>query len=62
MGEEPNDGGEDGSARPADDWDGGWEAHRIAQSDAWGRATPAQRLAWLEEAIELARPHRSASS
>jgi len=37
------------------EWDGGWHAHREAQLDAWCRATPAQRLAWLEQAMELAR-------
>jgi hypothetical protein len=37
-----------------DPWDGSWEGsqlHRLARTLA---ATPAQRLAWLEEAIELA--------
>lgn len=37
------------------DWDGGWRAHREAQLDAWCRATPAQRLAWLEDAMDFAR-------
>lgn len=38
-----------------DDWDGGWDWHRQAQERACLAATPAQRLAWLEEAIEFAR-------
>lgn len=41
---------DDGAAR----WDGSWQAHRQAQRRAWWTATPAQRLAWLEEAIALA--------
>ena len=36
-------------------WDGGWEAHRQAELEAWSRTTPEQRLAWLEAAIEFAR-------
>jgi hypothetical protein len=32
-----------------------WEAHRDEQIDAWLRTTPAQRLAWLEDAIAFAR-------
>jgi|GEM_PF-2239283 hypothetical protein len=32
----------------------GWEASRQASLDAALEATPAQRLAWLEEALELA--------
>lgn len=35
-------------------WDGGWEATRRHQSRLWAQATPAARLAWLEEAIRLA--------
>ena len=42
---------------PPGDWDGGWDASRARQIDGWLRATPAQRLAWLEEMIRLA--HRS---
>jgi hypothetical protein len=38
-------------------WEGGWEAHQRRQQDAWARTTPAQRLAWLEEAIRFA--HRA---
>lgn len=36
-------------------WDGGWHSHRQAQLDAWCSATPARRLAWLEEAMVFAR-------
>lgn len=37
-------------------WDaGGWEGARRAQEEAWLTTTPAQRLAWLEEAVELVR-------
>lgn len=32
----------------------GWEAHRRERLDLNLAATPAQRLAWLEEAIALA--------
>jgi hypothetical protein len=28
----------------------GWERHRDEQARAWLRLTPAERLAWLEEA------------
>jgi hypothetical protein len=35
-----------------DDWS--WEAHRIRQLVLGLEATPAQRLAWLEEMIVLA--------
>lgn len=38
-----------------EDWDGGWEAHERRQRQAWLRTTPAQRMAWLESAIEFAR-------
>jgi hypothetical protein len=40
-----------------DEWGASWEAHRIHQLTLALDATPAQRLAWLEEAIILA--HRS---
>lgn len=37
-------------------WDaGGWEGARRAQEEAWLATTPEQRLAWLEEAVELVR-------
>ncbi len=37
-----------------DDWEAGWEAHRRHQLTLALRASPAQRLAWLEEMIALA--------
>ena len=41
------------------DWDaGGWSGARQAQEDAWLATTPAERLAWLEEAIAF-RAHRT---
>jgi hypothetical protein len=40
--------------RVAEEWPVGWETHREAQLDRWLSATPAQRLAWLEEMIALA--------
>lgn len=40
--------------RSADDWEAGWEAHRVHQLTLGLAATPAQRLAWLEEMIALA--------
>ncbi|MGI9032630.1 MAG: hypothetical protein ACR2HY_02885 [Acidimicrobiales bacterium] len=45
---------ETASASDASDWDGGWESHRDAEEQACLAATPAQRLAWLEEAIAFA--------
>jgi hypothetical protein len=39
---------------PPDDWRVDWESHREAQRERWRAATPAQRLAWLEELIALA--------
>ena len=36
-------------------WPAGWEAHRKEQLRRWARATPARRLAWVEEAIEMIR-------
>jgi hypothetical protein len=33
---------------------GSWEGNREAQLRSWLKATPAQRLAWLEEALQLA--------
>lgn len=38
----------------SDDWEAGWAAHRRHQLTLALRATPAQRLAWLEEMIALA--------
>ncbi|MDQ6797038.1 MAG: hypothetical protein M3011_03255 [Actinomycetota bacterium] len=43
-----------GASEPGD-WDGGWHSHRRAQLDARCGATPAQRLAWLEQAMDFAR-------
>ena len=37
-----------------DDWEASWEADRRHQLALALRATPAQRLAWLEEMIALA--------
>ena len=37
-----------------DGWEADWEASRQAQLDAQMAATPAQRLAWLEDALRLA--------
>ncbi len=39
---------------PRDDWGAGWEAHRVHQLTLALSATPAQRLAWLEDMIVLA--------
>jgi len=39
---------------PPGDWRVDWESHREAQRERWLAATPAQRLAWLEEMIALA--------
>ena len=36
------------------DWPVSWEASREAQFRAMARATPAQRLAWLEQALRMA--------
>ena len=48
--------GQDESKRadPPADWDGGWEANERERLLMVLEATPAQRLAWLEEAIEFA--------
>jgi len=46
---------DDETARePGDDWQADWEAHRRHQLTMALAATPAQRLAWLEEMIALA--------
>ena len=43
------------------DWDaGGWEGAHQAQVEAWLATSPAQRLAWLEEAIAFARAANAA--
>ena len=36
------------------DWPVSWEASREAQFRAMAKATPAQRLEWLEQALRLA--------
>jgi hypothetical protein len=41
----------------ADEWPRGWAEHKRRQLRAFLASTPAQRLAWLEEMIELA--HRA---
>lgn len=51
----------------AGDWSAGWESQEIATRQASLAATPAQRLEWLEEAIEIAwatgaLPHEERSS
>lgn len=43
--------------RTLHDDDAAWSAHQDMQIDAWLTTTPAQRLAWLEEAIVFA--HRA---
>lgn len=40
--------------RAADDWGASFEARRLEQLTLGMTATPAQRLAWLEEMIVLA--------
>ncbi|OGT32639.1 MAG: hypothetical protein A2W28_13015 [Gammaproteobacteria bacterium RBG_16_51_14] len=37
-----------------DDWHADWKAHEAAQLKSWLTATPAQRLEWLEETLQLA--------
>jgi hypothetical protein len=39
---------------PEGDWHVDWEGHRRWQLTAAMEATPAQRLAWLEEVIRIA--------
>ena len=41
----------------ADPWDATWEGARKQHLDSTLAATPAQRLAWLEEMLDLA--HRA---
>ena len=46
------------SAKPdPSEWEVGWEAHRLRQLSFALAATPAERVAWLEEMIALA--HRT---
>lgn len=42
------------AAAHEDEWGAGWDAHRQRQLTFALDATPAQRLAWLEEAIAIA--------
>jgi hypothetical protein len=42
------------SKTPTHDWQAGWKDNERAQLRSWLKATPAQRLHWLEEAIKLA--------
>lgn len=44
--------GEHNASTPA--WQADWKDNERAQLRSWLKATPAQRLAWLEEAIKLA--------
>ena len=37
-----------------EDWECGWEAKRVRKFTLGLRATPAERLDWLEQMIELA--------
>lgn len=46
-----NDHGSDTSTR---DWQGDWEGNEQAELRSWLKATPAERLSWLEEAIRRA--------
>jgi hypothetical protein len=39
---------------PAYDWQADWKDNEQAELRSWLRATPAQRLAWLEDAMKLA--------
>jgi hypothetical protein len=45
---------ETGLAAGDPDWPRGWEEHKRRQLVSFLAATPAQRLAWLEEIIDLA--------
>jgi hypothetical protein len=47
----------DSKAEGKDAWGAGWEAHRRHQLTLGLRASPAERLRWLEEMIALA--HRT---
>jgi hypothetical protein len=40
---------------PREDWQADWEGHRQWQMTSALETTPAQRLAWLEEMLELMR-------
>jgi hypothetical protein len=39
---------------PEGPWPVSWEAARKAQLREWAKATPSQRLQWLEQALRLA--------
>jgi truncated hemoglobin YjbI len=43
-----------GDAVGGPDWDGGWAADRARKRRAWLTLTPGQRLAWLEDMLDLA--------
>ena len=43
-----------GEIRSKDSVSDGWTEHAAHERARWLRATPAQRLAWLEEAIAFA--------
>ena len=34
-------------------WSASWDDHEIAQLESWLLATPAERLAWLEETLKF---------
>ncbi|MDP8969108.1 MAG: hypothetical protein M3N52_01080 [Actinomycetota bacterium] len=57
MGADTNGAGGGQASGPSSPWEGGWQEHRRWQVEAWSSTTPAQRLAWLEEAITFA--HRA---
>jgi len=40
--------------RAQDDWPVSWEASRRAQFREMAKASPAQRLSWLEQALRVA--------
>ncbi len=43
------------SERSSESWPVSWSEVKEAQLKTWLRATPAQRLAWMEEMLEFAR-------
>ena len=44
----------DKNGKAEEEWDASWAGTERAQFEAIHSATPAQRLAWLEEAMHLA--------
>ncbi len=44
----------EGAGSPLPQWSAGWESQEQATLEASLAATPAQRLEWLEEALEIA--------